>query len=918
MRRKLVFDENTVKTPSVSRRSGGGVKLAIAAVLLLVLAFGAFVGVVHAVVNKDEVAQHIYSALKTMTGSDVMAETVTLKVFPVPTVVLNNFVVANDHRSSTENILQVERVEVALTFASMADTKSAKLGTVTLINPVLNLDRYQDGGTNWEFASKSGAFKSLEFSVVRLVAKGGSVVFNDMFNARTIEFQNTLSDIKNTGSKQWNVNVQASVDSNVVSVSGTLGLDGLQDLQNFTVGMDMNIKQAAGDASYKGNVKRKDGVFRFDGAVAVNATDMMPWLKMVLDTTQKNNIFDNVKSAMPANIKADLTSTDSSQAVKSMQVQSGENKLMLDVTVDYAQQKPSIVLGVNAEKLSLYTLLPSADGVGVSSESVEAVLRTLLVPEVNAQLTMNVADFSMVKGVQGKLALTGDMSDGEFVLSQAQYDMAGEATLQLFGIAKVDAQKSATFEGNLEIEGKKFLDFTKTNGFGLGAVATEYNGPFQLKTMMSISHNQSIVSGLGASAGDLKLSGGLNFNNEDLLAIQGGLVVEGVNLDLLDAYLRSNNKAKEKAAFDNAPLFFDWLRDVQSKYALNLDIRHYIYNKKKHDSGKLALQVAPNKVTLSRMDLMLGDVGVKGDVQFDQTKEKPEINATLELSQLDISKFSGKTRVINPVPRGNRQQIWSKEVFDLTALQRFDGSFNVKISKLKHSVFNMDNVQVDIVAHEGRWDVKQLDGYLWDGTLQAQGSISFNAISSVSLAFTLQELPAERLLDAVAGLHGLEGPVSLSGQFAASGLNLADWMGSNKGAMTFRGHENTIKGFDLSGLVQMMPNVRTITDVNSKVRDSLLHNKTYVDTIEGSFSLENGVLQTNTLKMRSRDAVSTVAGTIDLGTWMMNMALQMKILTLARGDFPVVGIFFRDSMDNPDVSLDTRDIEAFVARRQTQ
>lgn len=916
MRRKFEFDENSLKTPKVSR-SGAPVKLVVALVLIVGLLFGGLVVGINVMVDKDAIAKNVYDTLKATTGYDVMSESVSLKVFPEPTVILNNFVVVNNPRSATENMFQAQRVELVMGFDGVFGASSSALDAVKLVNPVLDLERFQDGKTNWEFASKTKALDAMDFSAVAFDIVDGSIIVNDMLTGKNSEFQGIQVNAgKSNGG--LNFDAQATHEGNNFTLKGTAALGGLHDVDNFVVSPDIVLTQNAGELTYKGSLKRVAGNWRYDGAISVNTTDVLGWLKLVLDTSQKNNLVETVKTALPATINAELSSTETTQSIKNWSIKSGESDLTLNAEIDLAHEKPHLALDIRSNKLALEKLLNVNPNEALSTDMLEVVLRTLLTPDVNASVAMNVNAFSLASGVSGNLALAGDLDDGEFVVSQAQYSLPGDATVQLFGVAKVDAEKKSSFEGNLELKGKKFIDFTNGVGLGLGALLTDCNCEFQLQSMLTLSHNQSIISALEAQAGPIKLSAGLNLNSGDLLAVQGGVVLQGLKLDLLDAYIKANNVAKAKVGVGNPPIYFDWLHDVKSKYALNLELRDYTYKDKSHPQAKFGLQVSPDKLSLSNVNMPIGELFVKGALNYDQTQEKPVIDASLHLNQIDATSFSGNARIIKPVPKGNRQQIWSKEVFDLGLLQRFDGKFTLKVDQLKHSIFGMTDINFAFEAKDGSWNISQFDGKIWDGIFQAQGTITFNAISSISLAYIFQEVPAEKVLESVAGLQGLEGPITISGQVSATGLNLADWMNSNKGSITFNGHENYISGFDLAGLVQIMPQVRTIADVNAKVRDALLKNKTYVDTIEGSFSMENGVLNTNTMKMRSRDSITTVSGSIDLTTWMMNMGLQMKVLTLARGDFPTLNLYFSDSMDSPSAALDTKDLEAFVARRQSQ
>ncbi len=357
--------------------------------------------------------------------------------------------------------------------------------------------------------------------------------------------------------------------------------------------------------------------------------------------------------------------------------------------------------------------------------------------------------------------------------------------------------------------------------------------------------------------------------------------------------------------------------NISKSSVFELVLGNYTYRGSRNNNASLKLTIAPKRIAAKNINIRFGDIKVRGQLGFSQIEEVPKLAGKLYVSRVKLSSmFDGEIKK-TPVPRNNVLNVWSNDKFNFANIKGFDVDLELGIGTVDHNNFVLDNMRAKVKADNGAWVLSDLKGDLWGGKLtNSRLSLNILSIPEISGSFSLQEVDADKLINNILSDDTFQGSVTFGGEFRSSGPNPSAWAKNLNGSFILQGQDVIVKGFDLSGVVQSIPSVKSVGDVINIVRLAMLKRKTPFSDISGSFFAENGVIRSPEFKLRSKHAIGTMAGEINLLTWNMTLNLIFQFITLSSKDTPSLGVGFANSLDDPIVSLDTRSLESFVARKK--
>lgn len=874
------------------------------------------IGCFYILVDKDAISKQVFEVIRKETGYKTRAEYVSFTLFPLPSVVMNNVYVENDSRSTFANILEVQEVTFRLSFSSLFKGLKGGLYAVELHKPLLLLEKYTDEGTNWAFIKKYGADKARDLPVSHIVIEDGGIKRSDYIT----NDESSYDHINVSISKGLLGGLKLSGDVSIGKVknkfSGEIDVEEQVEHKGVRFKPDMSWSDAYGKATYKGALDLVDGEWIWNGDFAMSSADIMPWIKVFLNQKDQEMLGSVVEVKQPLEIQFALLGDRKQQQFKDIKVKMLAGEGVGQVAV-IRQRDPHLKMYWDFKEFNFFKLLPGASEGDFSSVALEYVLGRMLVPSYEAEVNLHVGKFIAIPERVFDLKMAGVIRNAELQVTNMHVAADNNLAFDLNGKISKDAAERVIYEGDVFSRGDRFLDFIKGNGLELLGLMVRENGKFGMGLHISLARDQTIISNVYVDTSDVHITGGLNINNLANTEIKGTLSIAGGKIDKLFSTTLETARAKDRGAYDVIPIAFPWLRNIGGAYNLNITLKDYSFADVVQGESVFNMRISKDKLEMSDVDLTLANVRLKGNLKYNQETTRPNVEAKLDISSLDFQYVEGKQARVKPVPRGNHQNIWSKDIFDYKLYQGFDAEVELRVRKIYHNLFTLDSVSAIILAKDDVWQLKEMQGAVWGGVMQAQGQLSLGTIPAISAAFSVQNIPSERFLNSFFGLDGMQGPMSITGQVMASGLNLDGWMSNNSGTLTLAAYNNTMKGFDLPALVKLVPRVTSVEEIRTLAPKYLLVNKSKLDTVAGTMSLSNGVLTSDNIKLRTRDAVGDVLLNVDLKSWIMDAVVKFKLLTVSRGDYPSVSVLFKDSMDDPQVDLYLRELEAFMARRGT-
>ncbi len=883
----------------------------VAGILLFVVMLW---GLGHLLIDKDGYAQKFYAGIKNLTGYDASARQVELTVLPVPSLTFHRLEIDNHVEAATDDFLLTESVEVTMNLLSllMGDIKPGK---VVINRPELELETFVDGTHSWAFLDN---VKSADIQFMQpesFIINGGSVSYSNAQTRDIDEFDNLQLSLEwDDVSHDMHLDMQVGAFDTIIRIVGNLNSQGFSSIHQYSFNTDLRIEEGESYVALDGLLQHDKSGLGYKGALEVDVKDTLPWLRLVFDKADKAGIFNNVAAPMPVALTANVVATEETLSADNILIKSAGTVGKGDIQYG-TQGKDQMAISFNFDKLDLSGLFDPKTS--VSQEAFNSFVSRFLPRKVQGTINLTATSFTndFFSGQNAKLMATLD--GGELVINQAVTYFPGESSLLVFGIIKRDLDDKVHFDGNLELLGKQLGTFLASFGFEDKDLITDHKGSFRAKTNAYFSKAHSIISDLKVQAGDFYATGGMTLHSEGEYDVDVTLRVNGMKLDpIADLMTPEEVAGDSKNNFEDIRRRLPWLDEVTERARVRLILQKYSLSKTKGDDSSMTIILSPRQVEVQKVDFTLGGISFKGDVKYNQDEELPLVSGRMKVSSLNIKPFTAENLRMKPVPRNNRRAVWNDKTFDLNFLKGFNTDMVLGFGALQHPEFNMKDVRMIVKSIDGRWNVRDFTAKLWGGSVNASTKLDVTSIPALNLTFALQNIRADQLVGAVAGHSNFKGTLSLNGQFSTSGINPYNWVKNGAGNFVMLGQNVIIKGFDVASMVQAIPSVRTVADVANVTRNALLKRQTTFSVVEGAFYMENGVFKTNEIKLRAKHSIGEVRGSMDAATWSMNLLIDFALISLSRADYPHLGVMFRNSMDDPEVRLDTRSLEAFIARKK--
>lgn len=869
---------------------------------------------VQVLVDKEEVAKSLFDGIKGVTGYEARARSVSLSFFPQPAIVLERMEIDNHPKASTDKIFLSEEVEVTLDLMELL-TGTVKVGTLTIVRPVVELEIFQDKTSNWDFINKHKKEEAFFITPHMIIVEGGSVKLTDTFTQQAQEYDAiNIAFEFDEASHDIDLEAAFSAFERNVEINGIFVSKAFSSLEYYSFGVDLDIKDGENRVVYKGAIGQDRYGYNYDGVFDLNFTDVMPWIEIIFSRASKDGIFENFANPVPFKFSGKAFSSGEKFSYTDLSLQSGESSGNGQIVSD-ANVFPQTQATFKFSVLDLSAIFDPKRP--VSEEAFNSFVGQLLPEGISSSVDINVDKF-VVSGVPSKDArLAATLDGGEMVINQAVVHMPGDTELLLFGILKRSLDDAVQFDGSVELLGKRMLELAHAFGFEQDKFVTDHDGEFRAKANVFLSKANSVVTDFKLQAGTLLASGGMTNQAGREIENEFTLRFSGMKLDpFAPLFIPTSQKDLKKSDFEDIMRRLDWLDQVKSKLQLNLVLQNYSLSKTTGDQSTLRIILEPGKISFKDTRFELGGIMLSGALSYDQREEVPMIEAEMDISHFNLEPYTANNLRKSPVPRGNFQSVWSEQHFSFSYLKGYNSKLDIGFGLMEHPDFPMNNMRLVADSVNGKWDIKSFRADLWDGSVKANGTLDVTSIPSLAIGFSFEEIDSVRLFEAFSGHSNFRGTLSLNGQFNTSGINTHNWIKNGRGTFVTLGQNIVVNGFDVSSLVQAIPSVRTVADVVNTARVSMLRRYTTFALVEGGFYMEGGVIKPSELKLRAKHSIGMVAGQMDLVSWNMDCGIDFGLISLARGDYPMLGIHFKNSMDDPEVTLDTRSLEGFIARKK--
>ncbi|MDE0049910.1 MAG: AsmA family protein [Rhodospirillales bacterium] len=341
-------------------------------------------------------------------------------------------------------------------------------------------------------------------------------------------------------------------------------------------------------------------------------------------------------------------------------------------------------------------------------------------------------------------------------------------------------------------------------------------------------------------------------------------------------------------------------------------------------------------VNFGEIDAAVGESTLAGGVFLRVDQEPPAFDADLQGGVLDLAWLGGGLaasgeaeggllRLTSTDLEGNggdetatAPSRWSGETIDLSVLDRLSGTLALQAEALVLGAYRIDQASVDLQAAKGTLTLRSLTGRLFDGALEADGSLTGGPVPAGQAAFRLVDAEMEDFLRAAAGLDAVSGHAEADGYFTLRGETERAMIRSLAGRVALASGGGTIDGVDVPGIsrqIHALSQVDALDDIASfveRTEQSLSSGQTAIRSLAGTVRVQDGQARIDGFEVVADGGVGDVSGTADLPAWQLDLTAQFRLTEHA--DAPPVGIRFEGPIDAPERRYVIEDMQAHLVK----
>ena len=299
-------------------------------------------------------------------------------------------------------------------------------------------------------------------------------------------------------------------------------------------------------------------------------------------------------------------------------------------------------------------------------------------------------------------------------------------------------------------------------------------------------------------------------------------------------------------------------------------------------SGKAEVRLNGSLVMINGLSGTIGDGAFNGFASVD-IASKPLVKLDLDFQRLDIASgnalaASQDTHSPSQAVPESASQSWSNATVDLNGLNYIDAEVRVSAAELNLGQAHFAPVAIDSTLSGGvlKCAISNLGAY--GG--QANGEIDIDASAGTPAYFMRGDLVGARalpLLRGIAGFDKLDGKLQAKIAVRSTGQSRRAIMSNVNGTAFVNFQDGAIRSLNLARMIRSL----TTSPLSGWQESKEL--TTDLTQLSASFRIEKGQATTTDLNLVGPLVRMTGAGTIDLGTKMLALRVEPKLVMTTEG-----------------------------------
>lgn len=910
------------------------------------------------------------SMIKEQTGLDVVLNgDVKVALLPAPYAYVNDVKIKSPRDGRYENIVTLGRLDLNLAFAPLL-SGNVDFTSVELVKPAIYIETYPDGSQNWkteeiaammeEDASADSAEKkqassdhailnSISLNKVE-ISQGSFSFYNhetqseqvinnitaDMradtlsgpytvdgsvrHGSRAIKFEAKTGRLESdSGSVPLNAKATISPDDVELIYSGIIDASGAFEVQGETqliVGDIAGVLSGLGIVSpvvkssslnAKGLLSATAERFSFqNSSIALGGSTFTGSINGTVTPMQVN--FDlsseqlNLQNSfhIPSLADIDAASLEGSVLLGDDGVRAQDIVIKLDDTtlqgsVDYKSgaDRPQIDIVLRSENLDLNKFMATPEKSGASSQD---ELAGSEVKEVVAQIDIPVdlkLDASIDKGRYGDYTFSGITAKGAVLGNTVNIgtlsinDFAGSAISAQGVIENYKALSGVDMTMSLNTDNIRTI--ANALAVDISSLPTAVEAVDARVQFKGSTESMAVTANIKALNGEVIASGVV------------GDPLGGLTISDLDLQVRHPNFNQALNAVQPGAGSFDSLNKPLDFYA--------------------RVSKSSGGYDLSDIKATISGIAATGRAGLNLSSDKPFLSGDINLGDVVIGNKSAGGRDVSASGSGGtagQGASWSRETLDSGWMNALNFDVSVAAKSINYEGWAMAQPSLEAELNDGTLNLAQLQAGLYQGQLNLSGTMKpFDDGNGYVLDgdANLRDVSLEPLVGSLTGNRILKGQglVSADVKINASGLSPAALVNSLDGEGTLTGRDIVLTGFDLARFAKAMSSETKPGDTVLGVWKSATRGgSTKFDTMDGEFTINEGIVNISSIKMDGPKAFMDTTGTVNIPQYTI---ATTHTISLKGEDIPEFEINIKGPLSNPAQTFGKGVLNDYISRK---
>lgn len=910
------------------------------------------------------------SLIKEKTGLDIVLNgDVKVALLPTPYAYVSDVKVKSPSEGNYNNLATLRRLDLNLAFAPLLSGK-IDFTSVEFVKPSIYIEIYADGRQNWktdEIKRMMEGDKAAQDAAQKTVSNDNPLL--DAISLNQVKISEGRFSFYNHQNQSEQVVDNITATMRADTLSGPFTIDGSVRHGSRAIKFEAKTGRLDGDSgSVPLNAQallspddlelRYSGIVDFSDAFEVQGETQLR-LNDVAEFLSGFGVASPVLKSSSLNAKGLLSATSEGFTFQNSSIAVGKSEFSGSINGTFSPMRMDVDL--NSERLNLLSSFDIPALGNVNAASVKGSVQ-LLDSGVQAQNMVLKLDDTALQGslnydstaARPKISfvLRSDNLDmNKFISAPLESGSSSVSGSQASELKEGIAQANLPFDLDIDVNIAKgrYGDYTFSGVTAKGGVS---DSTVNIGTLSIKDFAGSAISAQGAIDNYRTLSGvdvTLSVDTDNIRKLGSVLAVDlssmPTSLEALEARIRlagsvENMDVTANIKAINGELIANGVvgnvLDAMTISNLDLQVRHSNFNQALNsiqpgmgafDSLNKPLDFyarvsrSSGGYDLTDIKATVSGIQATGNIGLDLSKDKPFMNGTLNLGDVVIGNKAAGGRNINASRSGgatNQNDRWSRETLDSKWMNAMNFDVSIMAKSINYEGWAMARPSLKVSLDSGKLDLDQLQAGLYEGQLNLSGTLKpFNDGGGYTIDgnANLRDVSLEPLVGSLTGNRILQGQgaVNSDTQIGASGLSMAALVSSLEGKGTLTGRDIILTGFDLARFARALSSETKPGDTALGVWKSATRGgNTKFDTMDGEFTINEGIVNISSIKMDGPKAFMDTTGTVNVPEFTI---ATTHTINLKGEDVPEFSVNIKGPLNNPAQTFGQGVLNDYISRK---